>query len=248
MPWGDGIVDAADLEVLMRYWGQEILAPEVIGHWKLDESEGTSAHDSAGGHHATLFNGPAWHPEGGQSGGALEFDGIDDLAATEAILNPSTGPFSIFVWVKGGIPGQVILSQENGANWLMADPATGALRTELRVPEVRGGRTTTPAGPPLVCTTVITDGNWHRVGFVRTATIRVLYVDDVEAACDTAVDLESATGGLYLSAGSTLASGSFWSGLIDDVRIYHGWSSRGGGGILPTREWRCEHVDADTEN
>ena len=45
----------------------------------------------------------------------------------------------------------------------------------------------------------------------------VLYVDDVEVARDTAVNLESATDGLYLDAGSTLAPEN---GLIDDVRIY----------------------------
>jgi len=28
-------------------------------------------------------------------------------------------------------------------------------------------------------------------------------------------------GGLYLGAGSTLTSGTFFSGLIDDVRIYN---------------------------
>ena len=32
--------------------------------------------------------------------------------------------------------------------------------------------------------------------------------------------LEPAPGGLYLGAGSKLDAGSFWSGLIDDVRIY----------------------------
>ena len=31
---------------------------------------------------------------------------------------------------------------------------------------------------------------------------------------------KGAEGGLYLGAGKDLAEGSFWSGLIDDVRIY----------------------------
>ncbi|MCH7556299.1 MAG: hypothetical protein IIB56_02455, partial [Planctomycetes bacterium] len=68
--------------------------------------------------------------------------------------------------------------------------------------------------------TVVTDGDWHRVGFVRDGRDRILYVDDIEVARDTATNLESASGGLYIGAGSDLEPGAFWSGLIDDVRIY----------------------------
>jgi len=49
-----------------------------------------------------------------------------------------------------------------------------------------------------------------------------LYVDGVEVAKDAAPlsDLESANGGLYIGAGNALEPGTFWSGLIDDVRIH----------------------------
>jgi hypothetical protein len=33
--------------------------------------------------------------------------------------------------------------------------------------------------------------------------------------------LESADGGLYFGAGNTLGATTFWSGLIDDIRIYN---------------------------
>ena len=68
--------------------------------------------------------------------------------------------------------------------------------------------------------TVIVDGNWHRVGFVWDGSDRILYVDDMEVARDTPTDLESSEGGLYLGAGKALESGTYFSGLIDDVRIY----------------------------
>ena len=54
----------------------------LIGHWKLDESAGTTAADSSGnGNDGTLTNmDPAtdWFPTGGQVNGALDFDGVDD--------------------------------------------------------------------------------------------------------------------------------------------------------------------------
>ncbi len=48
----------------------------------------------------------------------------------------------------------------------------------------------------------------------------ILYADDVEVARDTQIGLASSEGGLYLGAGSTLDAASFFSGLIDDVRVY----------------------------
>jgi hypothetical protein len=67
---------------------------------------------------------------------------------------------------------------------------------------------------------VITDGDWHRVGFVWDGSQRILYVDDMEVAIDTQSGLGSSEGGLYIGAGKNLEPGSFFSGLIDDVRIY----------------------------
>jgi len=212
MPWGDGKVDEKDLEVLMRYWQQEVLPASLIAYWKLDEAEGTVAADKAGTHNGTLVGNPIWQPTVGRVKGALQFDGIDDYVITAFVVDPAQGPFSVFAWVKGGGPGQVLLSQVSGANWLMIAP-NGALVTELK----QSGR----QGKPLTSSAVITDGAWHRVGFVWDGTGRILYVDAVEAARDTQAGLAASIGGLYIGAGTTLAPGTFWSGPIDDVRIYN---------------------------
>jgi hypothetical protein len=129
-------------------------------------------------------------------------------------MGSADGVFSVFAWVKGGAPGQVIISQTGGANWLLADPAEGKLMTELQGIG-RGGNV------PIVSETVITDGNWHRVGLVWDGSDRVLYADDAEVARDTQSGLETSEGGLYIGAGSTLDPAGFFSGLIDDVRIYN---------------------------
>jgi hypothetical protein len=220
LPLGDGIVDEADLKVFMSHWGQEAYDPILIAYWKLDETEGDIAYDSINDNHGIISGNPTWQPAEGKIDGALEFDGIDDYANAGFVLNPSSGPFSVYAWIKGGAAGQAILSQENGANWLMADPVDGALQTDLKEP-VSAGRDPKPPGPPLISPTVVTDGDWHRVGFVRDGINRILYVDNVEVARDTAANLESAVGGLYIGAGSGLEPGTFWAGLIDDVRIYN---------------------------
>jgi len=209
-PGGDGIVDVQDLVALSEHLFEDY---RIIAHWMLDETEGDVAYDSAAENDGIVLGNPVWQPEGGQVRGALEFDGIDDVIIADPVLNPADGPFSVFTWIKGGAPGQAIVSQQGGVNWLQADD-NGALMTELTK---SGGRRT---GIPLYSETVITDDNWRRLGVVWDGTDRILYVDDIEVARDALAGLDSADGGLRVGSGNDLAAGSFWSGLIDDVRIY----------------------------
>jgi hypothetical protein len=212
LPDGDGIVDSEDLVLLMEYWQEEIPELDLVARWKLDESEGIFAQDDIGYNDANVVGDPIWQPNKGQVAGALEFDGIDDYITTDFVLNPADGPFSAFAWIKGGAPGQVVVSQQAMANWLTID-ADGNLMTELKC----AGRS---AGP-LFSETIITDGQWHRIGLVWDGSHRILYVDDIAVAEDTQVNPHSSDSGLYIGCGKTMEPGTYWSGLIDDVRIYN---------------------------
>jgi predicted phosphodiesterase len=215
-PFGDGIVDVQDLILLSEHLFQDY---RLAAYWKLDEIEGDVAHDSVSENDAVVIGNAVWQSDGGKVGGALQLDGVDDHISTPFVLNPADGDFSVFAWVKGGAPGQAIISQQGGADWLAADLADGALRTGLRIPATTG-RGVKPPGPALISSTVVTGDDWHQVGFVREAGERALYVDDIEVARDTAETLESAETGLYIGAASTLEPIGFFSGLVDDVRIY----------------------------
>ncbi|HUU20850.1 MAG TPA: LamG-like jellyroll fold domain-containing protein [Sedimentisphaerales bacterium] len=222
-PLGDGIVDVQDLIVLAEHLFEDY---RLVAHWKLDEEVGDIAYDGAGEFDATFHGEPAWQPEGGIMGGALQFDGIDDCVETNFILNPADGSFSVFAWIKGGVPGQVIISQADtiidtpvgpgtnpGSTWLGANPSDGRLMTGLM--DIYFG--------PLESESVITDGQWHHIGLVYdlTAMKRRLYVDGAEVVVDAGyVGGVQSSGGLYIGAGQDLGTGTFFSGLIDDVRIY----------------------------
>jgi hypothetical protein len=80
-----------------------------------------------------------------------------------------------------------------------------------------GGRT---SPPPLVSEVTITDGQWHRIGFVWDGVYRALYVDDILIAEDSQAGLADSVGGLNFGCGNDFETTTFWSGLIDDVRIY----------------------------
>lgn len=214
-PLGDGKVDIRDVAVMSNYWLADL---RLATHWKLDEEEGEIAHDSIGANDGTVHGDPNWLVSGGELGGALELDGTDDYVSTDFVFNPADyGPFSVFVWVKGGTPEEVVLSQtdsgDNDRSWLATDSA-GNLMTYL----LRSGR----GAAPLISDLIITDGDWHRIGLVCDGSYRRLYADGAEVAADSMVvaGIIGADGGLHIGVDSALSPASFWTGLIDDVRIY----------------------------
>ncbi len=214
-PYGDGVVDARDLELLMSHWGQPADDPTLVAHWALDDAEGNIARDCVAENKGLcdgyLMGDPVWQPAGGQVDGAIELDGIDDCVITSFALNPAVEAFSAVAWLKGGAAGQAILSESGGANWLCLDPLTGYLMTELQDPR---------SSTPLISETVITDGQWHRIGFVWDGVYRTLCVDGVAVAQDTQEGLRAFSNGLYIGTGKNMEPGTYFSGLIDDVRIY----------------------------
>jgi len=192
---------------------KEVYDPTLVAHWALDETEGDIAQDSAGDNFGYVFGGPVWLPDAGQVNGAIQLDGVDDAIIAGPPLNPANGPFSVLAWVQGGALGQAIISEPAGPEWLSLDPLTGHLMTEL----TNAGR----GAAPLQSQAAIIDGDWHRIGFVWDGLYRTLYVDGVAVAEDTQDSLANAANGLYIGTGKAMAPGTYFSGLIDDVRIYN---------------------------
>ena len=212
-PFGDGIVDVQDLIFLSEYLMKEVDDPTLVAHWAFDGTEGIVAQDSAAINDAYIIGDPLWLPDGGMVDGAILLDGVDDSIVTGPVLNPSAGPFSVLAWIQGGVPGQTVISQVDGADWLGTDPLDGALMTELKSPR--------RSGSPLLSHKVITDDNWHRIGLVWDGFFRTLYVDGVVVAQDTQKGVGGSSNGMYIGTDKSMAAETYWSGLIDDVRIYN---------------------------
>ncbi len=71
----------------------------LVGWWKLDETEGDIAADSSSNQYVgKLQNEPNWCPTGGKIGGALEFDGEDDYV--EVDFTDDLAKWTISIWVK----------------------------------------------------------------------------------------------------------------------------------------------------
>ena len=76
--------------------------------------------------------------------------------------------------------------------------------------------------PPASGVTV-TDGQWHRVALVWNDATQTsaLYVDSVEVATYVHPILPKVYGDLQIGAGRSREPSTFFTGLIDDVRIYN---------------------------
>ena len=94
----------------------------------------------------------------------------------------------------------------------MLDPTHGTLMSEL-TSSGRGARA-------LLSSALITDGDWHHVGFHLDETERMLTVDGIDVARDNQTKLGLGPLGLQIGAGQDLQEGQFWNGSIDDVRLY----------------------------
>lgn len=98
-------------------------------------------------------------------------------------------------------------------SWFCTDSVEDCLITELK----GSGRS---AGP-LRSQTIITDDIWYRIGFVWDGSHRILSVDNMAVAEDAQNGLEGSSNGRYIDTSKMMQSGTDFSGLIDDIRIYN---------------------------
>ena len=77
------------------------LAQGLIGWWKFDEGNGTTARDASGnGNTGTLTNGPTWTTDSKVGSGALSFDGTNDYINTGSAPSlEGLGPLTYSAWI-----------------------------------------------------------------------------------------------------------------------------------------------------
>jgi PKD repeat protein len=122
------------------------LAGDLLAHWRLDETSGQLAADTVGGYNGTLTGGPVWNPAGGRIGGALTFDGTDDLVNLGPIDVTSTSGLTIALWVRPSqfLGSSRLISKADGTGeqahyWMISARFDTALRFRLKA----GGETST---------------------------------------------------------------------------------------------------------
>jgi hypothetical protein len=225
LPWGGNDFDinsltADGLNIMRRAieWGAGAgsAATGPLAHWKFDETSGTTAVDSVGGHDGTLNNGPVWST--GQINGALNLDGNNDaIRVTHADTLSLTDTMTFIAWVNASSFGstyQTIIAKDAGGG--ASNYWFGTWQQELDFGFFAGGfyREVFTSGLNLQ------PGTWYQLAasFDNTTDQVVLYVDGVQVHSATLAFSPSAvTADLAIGRSP---DGEYWRGLLDDVRIY----------------------------
>ncbi len=213
----------AGLAGAMRYTGFEDITTGLVGHWKMDETSGTTAADSASGHTATFASSPSdptWHASG-KVDRALDFDGTDDYAETVSDADYSMTSFTLAAWVyiPTSLPtdyATILEHNRGGNNWfgMWKNPSGSSHSFQFRWANT--------AGPDfLSSSSVATTDTWiHVAGTFDTATTTGrIYVNGVLEGEVTNGDAPTATLD-DIRIGYNQSSGEPWKGRLDDVRVY----------------------------
>ena len=192
-----------------------------MAHWKLDETSGTTAVDSVGGHDGTLinFSGSTWGS--GQLDGALDFDGTNDYINVphDPTLNLASA-LTISTWFRAdsfgvGIGGyRTFVSKYPNAT--TANYWFGTWKQELVFGFWSGGvwQEVFPTGLGL------STGQWYQaaVTFDDVSNQVLLYLDGTLVHTGVMTLTPPVNTGAVTIGRS--AAGEYWDGQLDDVRIY----------------------------
>ncbi|WNQ10887.1 right-handed parallel beta-helix repeat-containing protein [Paenibacillus aurantius] len=212
----------------------------LTGRWKLDEGGGTSAEDDTNNRTAPAsVSNAAWVGDGGKIGGRLDFNGVNSYVSMGGAgqANMGTGSFSVGLWFKTlstGIHQRMITKGNwgNTAGYFLWHEA-GKVVFSLGSNGVQGNTVlvATPGG--------FNDGQWHQATAVvdRAAQTIKLYIDGTArtlasgngycgTASGTTLNLSgcnslNATSGDSLMLGSYNGTNEFFSGSLDEVRLYN---------------------------
>lgn len=223
----DDEIDLVDLAALASCWLRNGTPPTPVAYWRLDETGGSSAADSAGHHVASLHNFPADGSQwvAGAASGGLQFDGIDDYVEADGYHGVTgTTARTAAMWLRTATGAQLPMpllawGQANpGSYWLLAIDAKRRLKLDCH-------------DGIIVAAGTVGDTWWHHMAVVLDPIDRQnphisdvrLYVDGMRQAIDQLIECEIDTAGTCtVRMGRSLYSeaDSYFGGIIDDVRIY----------------------------
>jgi len=189
-----------------------ITDPDLMGWWKLDEGEGSTAVDWSGhGHHGTFEGEPQW--AAGIDGGALEFDGASyvDTGYTEDLAT-----YTIACWAKspdapsGASPSGPLHREQNYQfNWTHGN-------------EIFRGSAAMNAGGAWQAASLnpLEADRWYHLAATYDGTAFKAYRDGV-LITSTPVSGPPNAESNSAKLGRHAAAAQFFTGTVDDARVYN---------------------------
>jgi hypothetical protein len=195
-------------------------APGLVAAFSFNAGAGGSVGDASGLGNAGAISGASWSPAG-KFGGALSFDGVDDwVTVADSSSLDLTGAMTLEAWAKPSVTKNwpTLIEKERSSNpayalYANGDPLYGdrpnlQLWLDGQAREVRGDRT-------------LPRGVWTHVAATYDGSAMRVYVDGVEVGVDWRTGLIATSTGPLRIGGNSSSVNEFFSGLIDEVRIYN---------------------------
>ncbi|MDA1192567.1 MAG: LamG domain-containing protein [Candidatus Poribacteria bacterium] len=184
----------------------------LVGYWTFDDGDGDTAVDSSGnGNDGALVRGPEWVD--GQFGGALRFDGTQrhkvevphsdsfGTITTGVTLEAWVNPANFNSWVSFGVKGDITYG-------MFINPSAF-----VRI-HYSGGTTLDTAA------SILAANEWtHVVGTYDGAHARIYINGEMEAEIASALPVPAGTAAFVI--GGTLESRDWYTGMLDEVRLYN---------------------------
>ena len=186
----------------------------LVAHWEMDEGSGFVTSDSSGNNNHAMVSGAQFvAPKVGNF--ALNFDGDNDYAEVlDSISLAASSAVTLSAWINpdnlaGGLPYPAIISKSSAYRLY--------LHTDKRVRfQIYEGGTSIVAKP----STTISDNTWtHIAGTFDGSQLNVYINGILEKTVSYSGSININQNPLYLGARHTAKD--FFSGKIDDVRIYN---------------------------
>ncbi|MFY1651162.1 LamG-like jellyroll fold domain-containing protein [Solwaraspora sp. WMMB762] len=208
-------------EVLAETEYPSIADPTPVLRWRLDETAGVAAADSAGNSPGTAVPGMWWTTG---NGGAAGFNGISSVIESDGPVIDTGRSFTVAAWVyltdKGDLRKAVAANGEQQTPFDLAyDKA--ADRWRLRTSTLDAPDVTQPV--TVVSTSTPALNTWtHLAGTYDAATGTIsIYVDGTLEGSQGGAKPFTARGTFVVGAGMWNGSrGNFWPGEISDVQAY----------------------------
>jgi parallel beta-helix repeat protein len=197
----------------------------LVGHWELDEGSGTTAYDSAGSNHGTVY-GAEWTI--GQVRGALSFDGFDDyVRVNDDPTLDGMNALTLTAWVQTArtdAAAYVVNKyfHNDGNAW------TDSFYLRLdNAGLVDFGYNPGDAYVIKISSTSISDNSWYHIAGVYTGLKGSIYIEGNEVALsrddpDPGGAINDSDEDLLMGCANDAGDlGYFFNGTIDDMRIYN---------------------------
>jgi len=196
--------------------------PDPIGYWPLD---GDTLDNSGLGNDATLFGDPEFVD--GFVGQAIFLDGDDYVTMDGVADDVVNNDITMSAWVK---------TTDTG-DWFSINTGGGDNVALFATENQRAAMYEDDPGYQGHSTTIVTDGEWHMLTYVRQGSTGYVYVDGLQE--------NSHEANFTLSADDRWSIGQEWdtdtpsdflTGTVDEVYVYSvGLTESGGYGVLQQR-------------